>query len=127
VDVRLPEGAHDEIGWAYGVICDDVGDCGCGYTEGRLEVLRQVLRDCPLYEDERWRKYDSPLAEWLLCVMTNADLLEHGGSVGGSWITDKGKRLLAVLDSEDGWKSLTEDEGPSYGYCEHCLKGRTDE
>ena len=114
---------HDEIGWAYGVLYNDLGNCGCGYAEARLELLREALRDCPLYEDERWRKYDGALGEWFLCLLTDADLIEHGTSVSGSWITDKGKRLLAVLDSKDGWSSLALDEGPSYGYCEHCLNG----
>lgn len=108
---------HDEIGWAYAVIYDDLGNCGCGYAEERLALVRQVLRDCPLYEDERWRSYSGPLGEWLLSIMSHADLIEHGSSIGGSWITEKGKRFLAVLEDEAAWRSLIEDDPPG-GYCE---------
>jgi hypothetical protein len=107
-------GVHSEVGWAYGVIYDDLHQCGCGYAEARLELVREVLRDCPLY-DGTWRKYDTPLAEWLLCLMDAAGLIEHGGSIGGSWITEKGKRLLAVLEAEDAWTSLLNGQA---GYCE---------
>jgi hypothetical protein len=108
--------AHDETGWAYGVIYDQLHNCGCGHHKERLALVRQVLRDCPLHDDERWRAYDTPAAEWLLCVMSDADLIEHGGTVSGSWITDKGKRLLTVFENPAAWESLT-DDGP-VGYCE---------
>lgn len=33
-------------------------------------------------------------AHVLAHLLTNLDLLEHGGSVGGSWLTDDGKRIV---------------------------------
>lgn len=108
---------HTEAGWAYRVRYDDLGDCGCGQSDQRLELVRQVLRDCPLYEDERWRAYDSPLAEWLLAIMAGADLIEHGSTLGGSWITEKGQRLLSALEDAAVWEALTEPNA-LVGYCE---------
>jgi hypothetical protein len=37
--------------------------------------------------------------------MAAADLTEHGGSVWGSWLTDKGRDLLEYLEGneEDDW------------------------
>lgn len=111
---------HSEVGWAYAVIFDDLGACGCGYFDERLALVRQVLRDCPLYEDDRWRAYNDPLGEWFLCTVTNADLLEHGGGIGGSWITDKGKRFLAVLEDDTSWVALTGDDPVGYCECGDC-------
>jgi hypothetical protein len=92
--------------------------CGCGYLEQRMELLRQVLRDCPLYEGNKGRSYDSPLGEWLLCVADSSGLIEHGTTIQGSWITSRGKRLLAVLNDETAWARLIRDEGEPVGYCE---------
>lgn len=103
---------HQEVQWAYGVIYDDLRACGCGRFDDRLKLLRQLLQDCPLYEGVP--KWDSALAEWFLCLATAADLIEHGGSIGGSWITEKGKRLLAVLEDEAAVEKLG---GDPVGYC----------
>lgn len=107
---------HSEIGWAYGVIYDDLKSCGCGIFESRMELLRQALRDCPLFEDSRYEKYQDPMAEWFLCLLDGAELIDHGTSISGSWITEKGSRLLAVLEDEASWNALVNDE-PPMGYC----------
>jgi len=110
---------HSEAKWAYGVIYDDLHACGCGYADARLELVREALRDCPLY-DGSWRKYDSPIGEWFLCLLDGAGLIEHGTSIGGSWLTGKGERFLAVLDDEDSWRALNGDMGPGYCECAEC-------
>lgn len=108
---------HSEPGWAYGVVFTDLHNCGCGQFDERLALVRQILRDCPLYDNERWRTYSTPADEWVLCLLSDADLIEHGGSVGGSWITDKGKRFLAALEDEETWRLLTDCDA-AIGYCE---------
>lgn len=110
---------HSEVSWAYAIIYDELHACGCGNFTSRLELVRQVLRDCPLYEGDSWQKYSEPAAEWLLCVLTDADLIEHGTSIGGSWLTDKGRRFLTILENEKDWEGLLGDN--SVGYCE-CLE-----
>lgn len=103
----------DEFQWAYDLMFDNQGlrQCGCGYFEGRLELIRQALGDMPLYNLERDNrdKYRTDLGEMFLCLLGGAELIEHGSSIGGSWLTEKGERLLKVLKDPDYWTLLTED------------------
>ncbi|MFB7858894.1 hypothetical protein [Rhodococcus qingshengii] len=41
-----------------------------------------------------------------LTLMEEADIVEHGGNIGGSWLTDKGKMLLNMLRRVDDWDYL---------------------
>lgn len=105
---------HNEAGWAYAVIFDDLRSCGCGIFEARLDFLKDTLNEFPLYESN-WPHRGTALGEWFLCLLDGADLIEHGSSIGGSWLTGKGARLLAVLNDEEKYKALLSD---SVGYCE---------
>lgn len=107
---------HSEAGWAYGVIYDDLRDCGCGRTVERLELVREALRDCPLYNGTS-QKWSTPLHEWFLCLLDSAGLIDHGSVITGSWLTDKGIRLLAALNDDATWSALTAEER-DFGYCE---------
>ena len=35
----------------------------------------------------------------MMYVLDHNGFTEHGNSIGGCWITDKGRRLLTVLDA----------------------------
>lgn len=104
---------HSEVGWAYKVIYDDLHACGCGLFESRIEFLKNTLNEFPLYKSA-WPHRDMPLGEWFLCLLDDAELIEHGYSIGGSWLTDKGKRFLAVLNDDAQYEELV---GDSVGYC----------
>ncbi len=106
---------HTETGWAYTVIYDDLPSCGCGRFSERLVWLRQVLRDCPSWSHDR-SSYDSATAEWALLAFEDAGLIYHGVHIASFNITAKGLRLLAVLEDDAAWRSLTEDD-PPLGYC----------
>jgi hypothetical protein len=99
-----------EAHWAYTTIAE-LRLCGCGYYDEIIGELLTMLRACPLY-DGNWQPADEWGifgAELLVHVADGAGLVEHGSSVGGSWITDKGKLLLAVMDGKpDDW---LDDEG----------------
>lgn len=45
-------------------------------------------------------------------LMASNDLTEHGGSVFGAWLTDKGFELLEFLEKtpEDDWMNESEDD-----------------
>ena len=109
---------HTDLCWAQHVIEDDLPFCGCGYYRGRIELVRDVLRDCPLYENGARAKYDSPLAEWLLCMLDNAELIDHGTSIGRSWITDKGQRLLAILNDPANLEALADRDWMPCAACD---------
>ncbi len=70
--------------------------CGCGNPNLPLEAVCEMLEHMPLYEhtdfvnDDKWKTL-------ILHVMTGWKLIEHGGSVEGSWITADGSLLLEFL------------------------------
>jgi hypothetical protein len=100
--------------------------CGCGSPEGCVRFIYDVLcmfrtrwnQDRPLSlfkpEDrpslERvWAEYSiakkallptDGIEYFVLYMLTHWDWIEHGGSVGGSWMTQKGEAILAALDAE---------------------------
>lgn len=108
--------------------------CGCGSPDDATRLLYDVLRvietrwrdsealnlfnpkDRPSL-NEIWKSESDALKALLpsdgvyyfvLYILSDWDLLEHGGSVGGSWLTEKGKALLAALEAEkgDGFSTL---------------------
>jgi hypothetical protein len=100
--------------------------CGCGSPETVAGFVRDVLTayrerwastdklDMFKLEDRpamkaAWDAHDATIAVLLpsdgvryfvLYLLNHWELLEHGGSVGGSWLTDKGKAMLVALDAE---------------------------
>ena len=94
---------------------EGLGFCGCGMPEESVKLLRDTLclydrqgdspwssdSDHSAHWDARQLTLDALLPDpfrqiwlyWLTCV----DLLEHGGSVEGSWLSDKGKQVYAAL------------------------------
>lgn len=94
-----------------------LGYCGCGNPNCVLELIRDVL-DClslryrdihnldPISDDaweESYGKLEEifpergPLFHVILYDLNRADLLEHGGSVAGSWPTDYGMDILSII------------------------------
>lgn len=75
--------------------------CGCGNPEEALKAIHRLLKLHPLYENraefEEWIP-DTGLEMLLLHLLDAHGLNEHGGWIGGAWLTDKGKALLAALD-----------------------------
>ena len=75
-------------------IMDMFGFCGCGRPEVFVEQLRQYLKLVEAKSDVAASDYYAPY----MYLADKAGLTEHGGSVLGAWITDKGKELLKRLD-----------------------------
>lgn len=88
-----------------------LGLCGCGSPEDAYNFCRDAL-DC---FDRRGCREVPPSRDWinaedalksliqarpneaahvLAHLLTHLNLLEHGGSVGGSWLTDNGARII---------------------------------
>jgi hypothetical protein len=93
--------------------------CGCGSPEDAAGALLKLLRLHPGYEHQReldeWLP-DAGVRYLLLYQLDRAELTEHGGSVGGAWLTDRGKALRAGLEQEgtDDFEALFE---------QHCIHG----
>lgn len=114
---------HRESGWAYEVVLNDLGMCGCGMYDERLGILKEVMNAFPLYEGDNVPGYlRTALGEWFLCLLDKAELIEHGTSIGGSWLTDKGERFLKAINDESIWSGFINDSAMSFCECPECNK-----
>jgi hypothetical protein len=85
--------------------------CGCGSPDDAYNFCREALacfdrRGCHDHPPTRdWINAENALkkliqdrpddaAHVLAHLLTHLRLLEHGGSVGGSWLTDNGERII---------------------------------
>jgi hypothetical protein len=112
----------------YALFVDHVIGCGCNQPGAAYELVRGILDLTPFYEDGNWRKVQALIGtdgafQIVLGVLTDADLLEHGGSMGGSWITPKGEYVRELMrrypwDSTDGDDSIDPDGVDDSGYPE---------
>lgn len=73
------------------------------FSQKTIDLLR--LLSMPV-TNVRWRKYEALVAQYgrkpierKLDELTRRDYIDHGVSPGGGWLTDKGKDVLAALDS----------------------------
>lgn len=87
--------------------------CGCGNPCGVHGFLIQCLRQ---FETDAWPKpgvegikkvlleHPDIAAEFIAHYLSSEDFTEHGGSVYGSWITDRGKQFIEIgpmVDKDD--------------------------
>jgi len=98
--------------------------CGCGCPDDAYNFCRDAL-DC---FDRRGTHTTPPSRDWINAedaltvliqkqpnvaahvmahLLSHLDLLEHGGSVGGSWLTPDGER---IIDMGPMTESLMDDE-----------------
>lgn len=98
-DLYLPH--EDALQHLNQVFYMELHQCGCGDPDETWNLIHEILSLAPFFEDGRHQQVHDLLGRshgFVLNVLTDAELLEHGGSVGGSWITDKGRWLLEVID-----------------------------
>lgn len=94
---------------------DVLGLCGCGNPEDTWDVIRRVLRirsSCrerlydeikQMYRDELRLDIDNDvdwgILQFILYILDDKGLVEHGSSVGGCFLTELGEMYLTVLDA----------------------------
>ncbi|WP_121701525.1 hypothetical protein [Streptomyces sp. E5N298] len=86
----------------YGIFYEGLGLCGCGNPDDAYILVRDLLALAPFYKDDGWR-----LAEVLtgggaahhiiMSLLDTAGLTEHGSTINGSWLTDKGAWCLQAM------------------------------
>jgi hypothetical protein len=86
--------------------------CGCGNPETAAARLRDLLALHPLFDHRPEFEQlvpDDGIQHLLLYTLDHFDLTEHGGTVGGGWLTPKGQAVLEALNVEaaDEYKALT--------------------
>lgn len=105
-----PDNCHYETEWEARSSAV-LGMCGCGNPEAAYNFLREVLKCF----DRRGCHADPPVKDWvdsedeieklilanpaiaahcLSHFLTDKRVLEHGGSVGGSWLTKSGEEIV---------------------------------
>lgn len=94
--------------------CEIMGWCACGMPEKAVEALVQYLKAVEWAWEDRMER-GSDVAEkagipndglfYLVAYIADErGLTEHGGSVGGAWLTDKGRdfiKLAEQIEQED--------------------------
>ena len=100
--------------------------CGCGNPEDTYEAIRRYLHIRKLRHENKditWdgikEQYKTQLCidvdndtehgvlQFMMYVLDHYDFTEHGSSIGGCWLTEKGEMLLTVLDA---WHEKMENE-----------------
>lgn len=75
-----------------------LGGCGCGSSDELGERAIKVFSNFASDDwDTRFSVYDNEADEVLAHWMHSKDLIEHGTSIGGSWLTEKGKNVFEVI------------------------------
>ena len=91
--------------------------CGCGCPDYTYDLIRKTLiirsewqEDIIAYEEIE-KKYMNDLSldsnnndhygalQFILYMLDTYKILEHGGSIGGCWLTNLGKMYLTVLNA----------------------------
>jgi hypothetical protein len=105
VDVELSETLGRWFGFNF---------CGCGNGDSAMKEFREIfglfkkteygsyLMDFPLREAYE-KKVGSGVFYLLMYFLTGNGLLEHGGSVGGSWLTPLGNEVREFLEANPEW------------------------
>jgi hypothetical protein len=89
-----------------------LGLCGCGNPEESFDLVRQLLTLAPYYQGPEVRAQvaalcgNEPAKHIILSTLDHADLIEHGGSIGGAWLTTKGEWYLKALNSITTWDEI---------------------
>jgi hypothetical protein len=95
--------------------------CGCGvpemFYEAALEALEFFAADHAA-RDYQW-VYAEKFRYLAINALDSADLLEHGSTIAGSWLTDRGREALAFLRAHGkDWESKgpwLDSEGCTHG------------
>lgn len=87
--------------------------CGCGNPNATWLLLRRTLEHC---NSDGWQALrrdllpDEGVRYLALGVLDSAGLIEHGGTIDCSWLTDDGYKFLALMtfnpdddESIDAW------------------------
>ena len=97
----------------------EIGMCGCGQPEDVKKFIYELLKNHKECKDEKItykvmaenrkriiKETDTDVVfEFVFHILEHNDLLEHGGSVYGSWFTEKGEKFFDLLS-----ENLSDDD-----------------
>lgn len=75
-----------------------LGVCGCGYPIDATNELYSILTKI---KDGKQRQccVKTGASMLMLYFLDKTEIIEHGSSVGGAWLTKKGEGLLEALNN----------------------------
>ena len=74
----------------------ELGICGCCIPEEAYKAVFEMLKR--VKNREKIVESDSPYELFMAYTLDNLELLEHGSSIYGSWLTDKGEKMIEALE-----------------------------
>lgn len=96
--------------------------CDCGNPEDIMQLIKDILNqiehkrdDEKTYEDNQEEiikifnfngKVNHAVRDFILNYLDIVGLLEHGGSIGGSWLTEKGQVILSLMNQVDDFEFI---------------------
>jgi hypothetical protein len=106
---KTPENYIEVSMATVGKILYKIPFCGCGDPRAAIQAIKGILelfnrdeRGWDWKEIEAWMKtMPDGIGYIVLYMLTEAQLMEHGGGVDGSWLTDEGKLVLKFLREFD--------------------------
>jgi hypothetical protein len=97
-----------------------LGICGCGNPESvvlKIKILLNIFHEFHKNGDfdEKWNQmkedlrkefgaddvYENDLLLFMVYILNDRKILEHGSSVGGSWLSNLGEMFLYILNNHD--------------------------
>lgn len=104
--VRDDEWEREHLYVLYYSNADGLGLCGCGSPEAAYDLIRDLLNLAPLYQGDGWRKAEQLIGtdgavHIVLGQLDRVGLIEHGGVITGSWLTDKGRYVRYLIGRHD--------------------------
>lgn len=110
------ESAADHI---YKLMYGDLSICGCGVPGDAFALVRDLLGLTPFYDnpDEVQNLIGGHPGAYhlILSMLDEAGLIEHGGTIGGSWATKKGTYYLWAMNAVT-WDQVDNRELFQVGY-----------
>jgi len=119
---EAPECPHcrDDCEHLYSLFCgstEGFGFCGCGSPEDAYDLVKAILGLAPFYQNWESGRSNGKMAQevlgghdgvwyFVLYAIDRTGLIEHGTSIGGSWLTTKGKHYLPLMQAHP-WDSIT--------------------
>lgn len=77
-------------------LIDELGICGCGNPKmvyRLIHVVMKEIHESSVRVDDYVGHYD-----YMIYQLNEQGFLEHGSSIYGSWVTEKGEKLIEALD-----------------------------
>ncbi len=94
IDYDISQGSHE-----YWFLTDILGSCGCGCPEEiGIEIWKifETIANDRMFKDKSVDT-GSNYNELILRVLDMTDLIEHGGNIWSSRLSDKGKQLYVNM------------------------------